>query len=261
MSSEVLRSGEISPPPAPPPREGGDTDDSELVRQHHRQHRAALQPGGRLYEWKLQLALQHVTANDVVLDAGCGNGLFTVPLSAHARQVYGVDFTEELLHDLKANLPPRPPANLRLIQGDLRCLPFPDEFFDSIVCYSTLYYIRELDRVLGEFHRVLKRGGRAIFDLGNVHSLEARHSMRSYRVPHHFVTVRGAKQLIQGAGLRIVRLRRLQLFRPLRGHRIERWLVRLLETPVGRTMLDEYVSSLPLLRHFAFRLVFVCEIC
>ncbi len=235
------------------------TDYSELVRQHHRQHRAALQPGGRLYEWKLQLALQWVSAQDVVLDAGCGNGLFTIPLSAHARQVYGVDFTEELLNDLKVHLPTCPPANLQLIQGDLRRLPFSEEFFDSIVCYSTLYYIRELDLALREFHRVLKRGGRAIFDLGNVNSLEARHSLRSYRVPHHFVSVREAKRLIQSAGLRIVRWRRLQVYRPLRGHPVEQWLARLLETSAGKTMLDEYVSSLPLLRNFAFRLVFLCE--
>ncbi|MCS6862059.1 MAG: methyltransferase domain-containing protein [Abditibacteriales bacterium] len=238
---------------------GGNDNYTERVREHHRQIRGVLQPGGRMYEWKLQLALQLVTPQDVVLDAGCGNGLFTIPLSAHAREVYGVDFTAELLDDLKAHLPTCPPANLQLIQGDLRCLPFPDAFFDSLVCYSTLYYIRELDRVLSEFCRVLKRGGRAIFDLGNIHSLEARHSLRSYRVPHHFVTVRAAKQLIQRAGLHLVRLRRLQVFRPLRGHPIERWLMRLLEAPVGKTMLDEYVSALPLLRHFAFRLVFVCE--
>jgi ubiquinone/menaquinone biosynthesis C-methylase UbiE len=245
--------------PSPALWERGENDYIELVRQHHRQHRATLQPGGRLYEWKRRLALQWVNAQDVVLDAGCGNGLFTIPLSAHARMVYGVDFTEELLNDLKANLPTCQPANLQLVQGDLRRLPFSDEFFDSIVCYSTLYYVRELDRVLREFHRTLKRGGRAIFDLGNVNSLEARHSLRSYRVPHHFVSVREAKRLIQSAGLRLMRLHRLQVYRPLRGYRLERWLVRLLETPVGATMLDEYVSSLPGLRHFAFRLVFLCE--
>jgi SAM-dependent methyltransferase len=234
-------------------------DESERVRQHHRRYRAALQPVGRLYEWKKQVMLAHVTARDVVLDAGCGNGLFTLPLAARAQRVYGVDFTEELLRDLQLHLTTLPLSNVQLIHADVRQLPFPDGFFDSVVCYSALYYIRELDAALSELSRVLKTGGRAVFDLGNVHSLEARHSVRSYDVPHHFVSVRQAKRFAQTAGLRIAGLRRLQVFRPLRGHPIERWLMRLLETPVGRTMLDEYVSSLPILRHFAFRLIFVCE--
>jgi SAM-dependent methyltransferase len=47
-------------------------------------------------------------------------------------------------------------------QIDLQSIPFPDETFDLLICNHMLEHVADAALALGEMHRVLKRGGRAI---------------------------------------------------------------------------------------------------
>jgi len=42
-------------------------------------------------------------------------------------------------------------------------LPFPDEYFDAIVSIDSMTHIKDRDKVLTEFYRVLKTGGRLLY--------------------------------------------------------------------------------------------------
>jgi hypothetical protein len=72
-------------------------------------------------------------------------------------------------------------------------------------------------------------------------------------------------RMIHDAGMRIVVHRKFQLL-PMWGDRPSylKWLmlppvIAFMAREIGGRMLDEWVSSLPLLRRYAFRHVFVCE--
>jgi SAM-dependent methyltransferase len=55
------------------------------------------------------------------------------------------------------------PHLLGFANGDGHDMPFAPETFGHLLCYDTLHHMRDYPRVFSEFHRVLRRGGRAIF--------------------------------------------------------------------------------------------------
>lgn len=123
----------------------------------------------------------------VVLDAGCGNGMFglwvlheaaqrkTRPIPAEPLVYVGLDLTQRGLTDaLSRHVAVRPPAALEAMPGvqysmidfDLlengglaTQLPFADGTFELICCSLVLSYLKRPEALLRELHRVLKPGG------------------------------------------------------------------------------------------------------
>jgi ubiquinone/menaquinone biosynthesis C-methylase UbiE len=80
-------------------------------------------------------------------------------------QVTGVDLTPAYLEQARAD--PRLPADaVTYLQGDVRSLPV-DGPFDAVVCWLNSFGYYDDDdchRVLREFHRVLRSGGKVAID-------------------------------------------------------------------------------------------------
>jgi SAM-dependent methyltransferase len=101
------------------------------------------------------------------LDLCCGFGRHTLALRELGVEVFGLDLSPELLGDAD-RLGGEASISGRLVRGDVRCLPFGAESFDSIVnLFSSFgYFTDEGDRgVLAEIARVLRPGGVCLFDL------------------------------------------------------------------------------------------------
>lgn len=107
-------------------------------------------------------AAQHVTApdknafevfnqylNGKILDAGAGTGNWLVGL----KSAIGVDWSLDSLNTAKSR------GCQNIVQTDLQRLPFPDESFDTVLCASVIYYIKNQEKVLQEFWRVLNSNG------------------------------------------------------------------------------------------------------
>jgi SAM-dependent methyltransferase len=100
-----------------------------------------------------------------VLDAPCGTGRLSRRLASAGLEVTGVDLSAAFL-DLARSEPAGPGADVSYIQGDLRRLPTPGPF-DAVVCWFTSFgYHDDVDcrRILSEFHRVLRPGGRLLIE-------------------------------------------------------------------------------------------------
>ncbi len=54
------------------------------------------------------------------------------------------------------------PVHESIQQVDMQRMPFPDEFFDMIICNHILEHVQDATAAIREMCRVLKRGGRAI---------------------------------------------------------------------------------------------------
>jgi SAM-dependent methyltransferase/glycosyltransferase involved in cell wall biosynthesis len=99
-----------------------------------------------------------------VLDAGCGPGRHAIELAGLGYLVSALDFSEGML--TKAGGAIRQAQfgdRIRLVQGDVRRLPFRDETFDAVVCMEVLEHLpdhlRGLWDTLSEFRRTLRPGG------------------------------------------------------------------------------------------------------
>lgn len=93
-----------------------------------------------------------------VLDAACGEGYGSNLLAAHARDVVGVDVSEQAIGHARARyLPGR--SNLRFEQADATALPFADDSFDVVVSFETLEHLAAHEQLVSGFARVLGDDG------------------------------------------------------------------------------------------------------
>jgi arsenite methyltransferase len=107
------------------------------------------------------LAALALVNGESVLDAGCGTGLL-LELEALAvgreGRAEGVDFSDDMLAHARARCGGLEQVNLQ--QGSVETLPFEDAIFDALSCTQTLLYVKDMDKALNEFYRLLKPRGR-----------------------------------------------------------------------------------------------------
>lgn len=98
-----------------------------------------------------------------VFEIGCGGGINQQFYNAAAITSYaGIDPHGGLLEGARAEAEKKGwPADIR--QGIGEDIPFPDRFFDSVVCTFTLCSVQDPARVLRELRRILRPGGQALF--------------------------------------------------------------------------------------------------
>ncbi|MFH1068954.1 MAG: class I SAM-dependent methyltransferase [Candidatus Glassbacteria bacterium] len=95
-----------------------------------------------------------------VLDAGAGTGRLAAWLAGRNVPVTALDSSLNMLTHLRGKIRDLPAA-----AGDLYRLPFPDGCFGSVVCLHVLFHLPDWPIVVAELARVLKPGGRLIFEM------------------------------------------------------------------------------------------------
>ncbi|OGK99301.1 MAG: hypothetical protein A3I14_16370 [Candidatus Rokubacteria bacterium RIFCSPLOWO2_02_FULL_73_56] len=102
------------------------------------------------------------------LDAGCGTGFQAARLAALGWDVHGVDIAAALLAVARAELP-----RAALARASLEALPYPAGAFDAVACCgSTLSFVDDPARALGELARVLRPGGRLLLECEHTWNLD-----------------------------------------------------------------------------------------
>lgn len=149
--------------------------------------------------------VKDISRDGVVLEAGAGTGRFTLPMVEAGFRPIASDINESLLATLRERLESLRLADHCIVQNEnIFELSFPDAYFDFIYSFHVIprfLCLEDQQKAIRELTRVLKPGGRMLFNYSNRNSLLGRLATR-------YVTPRAEMdKTLQEAGLRIVQQR------------------------------------------------------
>jgi SAM-dependent methyltransferase len=112
-----------------------------------------------------------------VLDVPCGTGRIAIQLAARGFDVVGLDITERFLDEGRAAGP-----NVAFVHGDMRALPFEDEFDATICFWGSFGYFDDagnLDQARAAAD-ALREGGRYLIDTPTLETILPRFQERNW---------------------------------------------------------------------------------
>lgn len=115
--------------------------------------------------WYIQAVNQNIKMRGRGLDLGCGFGLHSIllkELNPEISAIMGLDPDQEKINVFEKILEELNIHNVKADIGVGENLPFSGEKFDFIYCNESLSHVNQVERVLSEINRVLKKGGKII---------------------------------------------------------------------------------------------------
>ena len=112
-------------------------------------------------EVETRLCADYSRGNDV-LDVGIGTGRASLPLIDKGYRLTGIDSSAAMLDECRRQAGDRPIA---LRQGDVAALPLADASFDTLLSLNVMTHFPHWREVLKEWRRVVRPGGRILFDM------------------------------------------------------------------------------------------------
>jgi ubiquinone/menaquinone biosynthesis C-methylase UbiE len=110
----------------------------------------------REYESELILEMLRPGRGEKILDVGCGTGIFTLDVLAAGADVVGIELSLPMLLWARKKLKWHA---FRMVQGDMRNLPFPNSTFEKTISVTAIEFIQDARSAVSELFRVTKPRG------------------------------------------------------------------------------------------------------
>lgn len=128
---------------------------------------------------EIDLIRRNVSGQQVV-DVGTGTGRAAIALASDGCQVTGVDSSQAMLDETRRLAGA---LSLDLRQGDLLALPCADGSADTVVALNVLVHFPNWRDALSEWLRVVRPGGRILFDIHSLANVESAFGLDSKSWP------------------------------------------------------------------------------
>ncbi len=120
-------------------------------------------PHNAYYERPATLSLLPSVNGKVVLDAGCGPGVYTEWLLANGAEVSAIDASPKMVELARKRIGDAAEIREADLSEPLTFLG--DQTFDLVLSPLVLEYVDDWHRTFGEFYRVLRQGGHFVFSV------------------------------------------------------------------------------------------------
>jgi 2-polyprenyl-3-methyl-5-hydroxy-6-metoxy-1,4-benzoquinol methylase len=164
-------------------------------------------------------------SNKSVLDIGCGQGFYAIPVSSYCQQITGIDLSPANTDIASRHASRLGLQNAKFINTDLLDYT-PDQSFDIAYAITVLMHISDLSQALLKIHSLLKPGGLfLISDLNKYFHTRIIPSRRDTQFYFRTFSFKELRDNLQHAGFHI--LRESGRIYSIGGKRRPEWLVSL----------------------------------
>ncbi|UCF63573.1 MAG: methyltransferase domain-containing protein [bacterium] len=143
-----------------------ESDIRQFFEETAPEYREAHGDSGRLLQYRMEQLhkLGHLNTQDVVLDVGCGNGHHLYYIAPVIKYGIGVDFSRNMIESAQKARNESPHADKLQFQVDYaqELKTIEDSCVDLVMCIGAFEHMLEKTKVVRQFYRVLKPGGRII---------------------------------------------------------------------------------------------------
>ena len=127
--------------------------------------------------------------NERILDVGCSRGGLILNISLKSHHTYGIDLAVKDI-EWAQRFAQSLGLDCAFTVGNAEALPYPNNFFDKVICSSALEHFEKDTTALNEMSRILKPGGVLILTVDSFtypidEEWKARHK-RMFGVEHYY---------------------------------------------------------------------------
>ncbi|MFN3551188.1 MAG: class I SAM-dependent methyltransferase [Endomicrobiia bacterium] len=112
-------------------------------------------------------ATKYLPDGEKFLDIGCGGGEIAILTKHKYKEIYGVDISDKALEEAK-----KKGMIVKKINLNYESLPYPENFFDAVVCLDVIEHILDPFHLIKEIRKVLKPGGTLILTTPNFRKIK-----------------------------------------------------------------------------------------
>lgn len=205
-----------------------------------------------------------------IIDIGCGDGAFGGLIVRLKQIVFDESTKIDTGVDIRITKFRNSEAYHQVLETDAISIPFPDEYFMTVISNCVMEHIVDIEPTLEEINRVLKKGGKFYFTVpsdyfngyfmfvqfftnaampGIADRLTKR---RNRRLAHyHIYTVNAWRQILKRTGFRLVNQ---QYIIPQKMHRVAFLIFDFYNCGFGRIHIGDFIRAFELLTYKLFRI-------
>jgi len=116
------------------------------------------------YEKKIEKLKSYLSAENHVLDIGCGTGTQCDDLASNVKQVTGIDISSKLLAIAEQRKAERKIENVEFIHTTVFDERFEPGSFDVVTAFYVLHFFEDIDEVIRRIYSLLKPDGLFILE-------------------------------------------------------------------------------------------------
>ncbi len=135
----------------------------------HFDHWAATYDSGRMSRWfrytqSLAISALSIRKDSKVLDVGCGTGSAVLTLASLLPEgkACGLDLSKNMTDQAWLKVPEHLAQRIEFREGSSESIPYPDEYFDQVLCTNSFHHYPFPIKALKEMQRVAKPGGQIV---------------------------------------------------------------------------------------------------
>ena len=108
------------------------------------------------------ISISEVSQNSTVLDIACGTGIVTCEFAKYAKNVIGLDITQDMLTQAIKIQEEKELTNIKFDLGNVESLPYESNSFDIVFTRYSFHHFLDTKKVFEEMIRVCKPNGKII---------------------------------------------------------------------------------------------------